>query len=107
MIDNHQWIFKIVVYVFMVLIVLSLGSSLFFILFRKGKSEEAVKALTVRIGLSLTLFILLFIAFGMGWLKPHPLFPITSKQTQTEITIPHRQNANTMPQPQNQNGAQE
>lgn len=75
MIDNH-WIVKFIVYAFMVLIVLSLGSGLYFILFRKGKSEEAVKALTIRIGLSLILFTLLFVAFWMGWLKPHGLFPM-------------------------------
>jgi len=73
---SDHWIVKFIVYAFMVLIVLSLGSGLYFILFKKGKSEEAAKALTIRIGLSLTLFILLFVAFAMGWLKPHALFPM-------------------------------
>jgi len=75
MMSDH-WVVKFVVYAFMALIVLSLGSGLYFILFKKGKSEEAVKALTLRIGLSLTLFILLFVAFAMGWIKPHGLFPM-------------------------------
>ncbi|MBN9286560.1 MAG: hypothetical protein BGO43_06240 [Gammaproteobacteria bacterium 39-13] len=73
---SDHWVVKFVVYAFMALIVLSLGSGLYFILFKKGKSEEAVKALTLRIGLSLTLFILLFVAFAMGWIKPHGLFPM-------------------------------
>ncbi len=93
----------------MVSIVISLGTGLYYILNPQKKSDEAVKALTVRIGLSLTLFIILFFSFAMGWLKPHSLLPIPipNKQTQTEITTPHLQNANTKPPLQNQNGAQE
>ena len=104
--DNH-WLFKFVVYAVMVFIVFSLGSGLYFILFRKEKPEQAVKALTIRVGLSVFLFILLLSAFAMGWLRPHSLWPIslkTSKPTQTETTIPHRQNANTRQQLQKQNG---
>lgn len=86
----------------MLAIVFSLGSGLYFILFEKEKSSQAVKALTFRIGLSLLLFVGLFIAFAMGWLHPHGLFR-TNTQTQTEITTPHPQSANTKPLPQNQN----
>lgn len=91
----------------MICIVLALGSGLYFILFRKEKPEQAAKALTVRIGLSLLLFGILFLAFAMGWITPHGLFPIASKQTQKERAIPHPQSANTMPLPQKQNDAQE
>jgi len=33
-------------------------------------SKRMVKALTMRIGLSLVLFLLLLFAFWMGWIKP-------------------------------------
>jgi multisubunit Na+/H+ antiporter MnhB subunit len=91
----------------MISIVYALGSGLYYLLYRRDKSENAVKALTVRIGLSLGLFVLLLVAYAMGWLKPHSMFPITNTQTQKEITTPHLQNANTKPPLQNQSGAQE
>jgi len=89
-------------------ILFALGSGLYFILFPKGKPEDVVKALTVRIGLSVILFLMLLIGFATGWLSPHHfLFSTASKPTQTETTIPHPQNANTMPPLQKQNGAPE
>ncbi len=94
---------RFVVLAFMACILIALGSALYYILKRQENPEKAAKALTLRIGLSLMLFILLWISFAMGWLKPHALFPITNKQTQTEKAIPHPQNANTTPPPQTQN----
>jgi hypothetical protein len=34
-----------------------------------------VRALTVRIGLSVFLFLLLFVFYGLGWIQPHPALP--------------------------------
>lgn len=64
---------KIIVLVTMLIILFALGSSLFFLVKDEGKSNRTVKALTWRIGLSLTLFIFLFIAFSLGWIKPHSI----------------------------------
>lgn len=64
---------KIIVIATMLIILFSLGSSLFFLVKDKGHSNRTVKALTWRIGLSLTLFIFLFIAFSLGWIKPHSI----------------------------------
>lgn len=91
----------------MIGIVFALGSGMYYLLFAKERSEKTVKALTIRISLSLGLFILLFIAFAMGWIKPHSLLPssITNKQTQTEITTPRPQSANTTQPPQKQSDA--
>lgn len=86
-------------------IVVALGSGLFFLLFKKGDPAQTVKALTVRIGLSLILFAFIVVAFSLGWVKPHTLFPTARIQTQIETTTPHPQSANTMPPLQNQNGA--
>lgn len=94
---------KWIVMAVMICIVLALGSGLYYILFQRDKSEQAVKALTLRVGLSLFLFIGLFVAFAAGWLKPHGLIK-TNIQTQIKTTKPHPQNANTTPRPQSQSG---
>jgi hypothetical protein len=56
-------------------IVASLGSGLFFMLRDKGGSKRMVNSLTVRIGLSVALFVLLFVAWYAGLLQPHPMMP--------------------------------
>ena len=63
---------KILVIVVFIAIVVSLGSALFHLVKRKDNDEsgKTAKALTVRIGLSLLLFILLFIAFATGLFQP-------------------------------------
>ena len=57
---------KIVVLLFIVLILGSLFSALFFLIKDKGQSERAVKALTIRVALSITLFVLLMLGFHFG-----------------------------------------
>jgi hypothetical protein len=57
---------KIVIILFLAVILASLGSALFFLVRDKGQSTRTVKALTLRIGLSLTLFILLMVGFYFG-----------------------------------------
>jgi hypothetical protein len=57
---------------FLFVIIYNLGSALYFLVRgKKGDSTRVVKALSWRIGLSMLLFILLLVAFGMGWIKPH------------------------------------
>jgi hypothetical protein len=54
-------------------IVVSLGSGLFHLVKDEGKSKRMVNALTVRIGLSVLLFVLLFLAWRQGAIQPHGL----------------------------------
>jgi Protein of unknown function (DUF2909) len=61
---------RIVVYIFIVLILGSLGSGLYYLIKDKGQSDRTVKALTVRIVLSITLFLLLMGGYYFG-LIPH------------------------------------
>ena len=68
--------FKLLVVAILLGIVASLGSALFHLVHdRKGESKSMVRALTVRISLSVALFILLFIAWAAGWIEPHGLLP--------------------------------
>jgi DUF2909 family protein len=48
------------------LILVSLGTALFYLVSDKGGSDRAVKALTVRISLSLALFIILMASYYFG-----------------------------------------
>lgn len=64
---------KILVVGVMIIILLSLGSALMFLVKDMGKGKRVIKALTIRIAVSFSLFILLMVAFAMGWIHPHPL----------------------------------
>ena len=66
---------KIIVVLFLIAIIGSLFSGLFFLMKDKGASERTVKALTVRVSLSVLLFILLMIGFATGLLQPHGAIP--------------------------------
>ena len=57
---------RIIVIAFLVLIVGSLASALYFLMKDKGQSDRTVWALTVRVGLSVTLFLLLMIGYYFG-----------------------------------------
>ena len=57
---------RYVVIAFLVFILLSLGSALYYLIRDKGKSERTVKALTVRVVLSVTLFALLMLGLHFG-----------------------------------------
>jgi cytochrome bd-type quinol oxidase subunit 2 len=59
-------VLKIIVILFLVAIVASLGSALFFLVTDKGQSKRTVKALAVRVGLSLALFLLLMAGYYFG-----------------------------------------
>ena len=61
---------KILVAIAFILILGSLGSALFFLMRDKGKSNRTVNALAMRVGLSVTLFLLLLAAYKMGWIAP-------------------------------------
>jgi Protein of unknown function (DUF2909) len=64
---------KILIVACLIGIVVSLGSGLFHLVNDKGESKKMVRALTIRIALSVALFILLFIAWSQGLIEPHGL----------------------------------
>jgi hypothetical protein len=55
----------------LVAIVASLGSALFHLTRKTGDSRKLVRDLTIRVGLSVALFILLMIAWHFGLIAPH------------------------------------
>ena len=59
---------RILVILILVLIVGSLGSALWFLIRDKGNSDRTVKALTVRISLSIALFLLLMAGYYFGFI---------------------------------------
>ena len=61
---------KIVVAIAFVLILGSLASALFFLMRDKGRSNRTVQALAMRVGLSITLFLLVLFSYKMGWIRP-------------------------------------
>jgi len=65
------FVIKIVVIVCLAGIVISLGTGLFHLVSDKGESKRMVRALTVRVVLSVGLFLFLLLAWWQGWLQPH------------------------------------
>ncbi len=63
--------FKFLVVMILGAILVSLGKALFHLSSSKpGESGKLVKALGVRIGLSVLLFVLLLFAYSQGWIEP-------------------------------------
>jgi hypothetical protein len=64
---------KIVVIVMLLLILASLFSALVFLYKDRGRGSRTAKALTWRIGLSITLFLMLMAGFHFGIIPPDGL----------------------------------
>jgi len=63
---------KVLIVLVLLAIIASLGSGLFFMIKDKeGNRKRMANSLTVRIVLSITLFVLLIIAFQQGLIQPH------------------------------------
>lgn len=64
---------KLVVFLVLGAIVVSLGVALYHLAAGQGDSGKLVRSLTVRIGLSVALFVLLMLAWWLGLIHPHGL----------------------------------
>ncbi|MFZ9406110.1 MAG: twin transmembrane helix small protein [Burkholderiaceae bacterium] len=60
---------KIIIGVAFLCIIASLGSALFFMMRDKGKTRNTARALGVRVGLSVLLFLFILFAHQMGWIE--------------------------------------
>ncbi len=61
---------KAIVLVFLAAIVISLFSGLFFLTKDENNSTRVLKALKIRVGLSILLVVFLVAAYSFGWLNP-------------------------------------
>ncbi|HMK14883.1 MAG TPA: twin transmembrane helix small protein [Burkholderiales bacterium] len=66
-------IVRVIVFLFIAVILFSLGSALYYLIKDKGQSERTVKALTVRITFSIVLFLILMLGFYFGLISPQGL----------------------------------
>lgn len=71
-VNNHREnvVIKTVIILMLITIVGSLFSALLYMFKDQGNSDRMVKALTLRIGLSITLFLLLLAGFYFGLIPP-------------------------------------
>lgn len=66
-------LFKIIIIGLLLIILFSLGTALFSMLKNEPESNRTVKALTVRIILSIALLVLIMIGYSIGLIAPHKL----------------------------------
>jgi len=66
---------RFIIILFLIAILGSLFSGMYFMLHDKGGSTRNVKALSIRIGLSLLLFILLIAMYFAGVIHPNAVHP--------------------------------
>ncbi len=69
-----MWI-KIIIILAFIGIVGSLASGLYYLVNDKGDSRRTLRALTLRIGLSVGLFAFLMILIAFGVIEPHGVYP--------------------------------
>jgi hypothetical protein len=62
---------KIVVVILLLLVLASLASAAVFMVRDGGRTKRMVRALTVRISLSVLLFAFLIIGYKLGWIVPN------------------------------------
>jgi multisubunit Na+/H+ antiporter MnhF subunit len=64
---------KALIVIALLIVVASLGQALFAMASGPQNSGRVLKALTVRISISVALFIALMVAWRLGWIEPHSL----------------------------------
>ena len=66
---------KMVVVAVFIGVLASLASALLFLLKDRGKTDRTVKALTMRVGISIGLLCLLVLLWALGLIQPHGIQP--------------------------------
>lgn len=61
---------KIFVAVAFICILASLGSALVFLMRDRGRTNRTLKALAFRVGFSVALFVIILVAYSLGWIEP-------------------------------------
>ncbi|MCZ6561161.1 MAG: twin transmembrane helix small protein [Gammaproteobacteria bacterium] len=66
---------RLLALIILLVIIISLGSALRYLVSDEGKTDRVLKALTWRIGMSVGLFVLLMLAWYFGLIEPHGILP--------------------------------
>ncbi len=66
---------KALIVLFLIVIVYNLGAAMVYMYQDGSNSKRTVRALTLRIGLSVSLFIVLLLAYATGLIQPHGIHP--------------------------------
>jgi hypothetical protein len=66
---------KIIIVLILMGIIASMGSALIFLVKDHGQKDRMVRALSIRIGLSISLFALLYLLSWLGYITPHGVTP--------------------------------
>ena len=82
-----MWI-KVVILIVFLGIIASLASGLYYLVNDRGDSRRTLRALTLRIGLSVGLFAFLMLLIGLGVIKPHGVYPEQAPGDATQLTRP-------------------
>jgi len=61
---------RIIIVIAFIGILVALGSALVFLVRDRGATNRTVNALTVRISLSVALFLFILFSYWMGWIEP-------------------------------------
>jgi hypothetical protein len=61
---------RIIILIALAGILLSLGSALVYLVRDKGTTGRTVNALTLRVGISVALFLFILFSYWMGWIQP-------------------------------------
>jgi phosphoglycerol transferase MdoB-like AlkP superfamily enzyme len=64
-------IFKFLIILILAIILISLTKGLHFLMKDDDQSTKMAKSLTIRVALSVFLFILIFFGYSMGWITPN------------------------------------
>lgn len=64
---------RIVIIILLFAVIASLFSGLYFVYKDKGGSNRAVISLTIRVGLSILVFVILIASYYMGWITERGL----------------------------------
>ncbi len=75
---GYNMLVKLLILAAFIGILISLGSSLFFLMRDQGSSRRTVNALTWRIGLSILLFLLILLGIKTGVIQPHGIYPVAA-----------------------------
>ena len=81
-------LFKLIIVILLIFIIVSLFTALYRLNHEKGDSTKVLKALSVRIALSVLLFALLMLGSWLGLIQPHGVNPHPTAPT---ATVPNAQ----------------